>query len=369
MDDLSAVLDAVGMRAGGALGRRRPRPLGAVRRHLSRAGHRAGARRRGRRRAPRRSSPGAHEVFLDAIENNWGDGTLLSVFAPSQVGNRAFEEWWGRMQRSAVSPGMARQLMEMIGRRPICARSCRRSASRRWSLHQHRRPLHPGRASGARSPTLIPGARFIEYPGEDTYGWIDAPGRSTTSRSSSPAGARRRRGRPRARDGDVHRHRRLHRARLAARRRPLARPARRARRDRPRRSSSAGAGTEVKTIGDGFLATFDGPARAVRCAARDRRAGRARWGSRSAPACTPASASCVGDDVAGIAVHIGARVMASAGGRRGAGVEHGQGPRRRLGAALRGPRRRTRCAASPDEWHLYALDALSRGRRRYALER
>ena len=44
-------------------------------------------------------------LFLDAIENHWGDGTLLSVFAPSQVGNRAFEEWWGRMQRSAVSPG------------------------------------------------------------------------------------------------------------------------------------------------------------------------------------------------------------------------------------------------------------------------
>src|SRR5207302_4796267 len=51
--------------------------------------------------------------LLDAIENRWGDGTLIQLYAPSQVGNRAFEEWWARMQRSAVSPGMARQLIEM----------------------------------------------------------------------------------------------------------------------------------------------------------------------------------------------------------------------------------------------------------------
>ena len=59
-------------------------------------------------------NPELRVELLDAIENHWGEGTLLSLYAPSQVGNRAFEEWWGRMQRSAVSPGMARQLMDMI---------------------------------------------------------------------------------------------------------------------------------------------------------------------------------------------------------------------------------------------------------------
>ena len=59
-------------------------------------------------------NPELREQFLDAIENHWGDGTLMQVFAPSQIGNQAFEEWWGRMQRSAVSPGMARQLMDML---------------------------------------------------------------------------------------------------------------------------------------------------------------------------------------------------------------------------------------------------------------
>ena len=69
-------------------------------------------------------------MFLDAIENHWGDGTLLQVFAPSQVGNPAFEAWWGRMQRSAASPGMARQLMEMISATDLRA-SCPRSGFRR----------------------------------------------------------------------------------------------------------------------------------------------------------------------------------------------------------------------------------------------
>ena len=48
-------------------------------------------------------------------------------------------------------------------------------------------------------------------------------------------------------------------------------------------------GVENDTAGDGFYATFDGPARAIRCARRWRSAS-VRSGSRSAPAYTPASA-------------------------------------------------------------------------------
>jgi class 3 adenylate cyclase len=69
----------------------------------------------------------------------------------------------------------------------------------------------------------------------------------------------------------------------------------------------------VKTMGDGFLATFDGPARAVRCALR--------VAERSGGAGVPIRAGVhtgecerVGSDVAGIAVHIAARVMGEAGG-------------------------------------------------------
>ncbi len=52
-------------------------------------------------------------------------------------------------------------------------------------------------------------------------------------------------------------------------------------------SSARHGGREINTAGDGFLATFDGPARAIRCALASARR-RAGWVSRSGPACTPA---------------------------------------------------------------------------------
>ena len=39
----------------------------------------------------------SRERLLDAIEHHWGDGTLVSLFAPSQAGDRDFVEWWGRL--------------------------------------------------------------------------------------------------------------------------------------------------------------------------------------------------------------------------------------------------------------------------------
>ena len=90
VDDLRAVLAAVGRRAGvddrrlatSASRRCSPRPIPS--------------------RSPRWCSPAwpptarhtltgaAREQMLDAIENSWGDGTLVSLYAPSQVGNREF---------------------------------------------------------------------------------------------------------------------------------------------------------------------------------------------------------------------------------------------------------------------------------------
>ena len=71
-------------------------------------------------------------------------------------------------------------------------------------------------------------------------------------------------------------------------------------------------GREVKTIGDGFLATFDGPARAIRCACAIREGVRP-LGIEIRAGLHTGECELMDDDVGGIAVHIGARVAASAG--------------------------------------------------------
>ena len=72
-------------------------------------------------------------------------------------------------------------------------------------------------------------------------------------------------------------------------------------------------GREIKTVGDGVLATFDGPARAVRCAAAIRD-GVAELGLQVRAGLHTGEIELEGDDIAGLAVHIGARVSALASG-------------------------------------------------------
>jgi class 3 adenylate cyclase len=113
-------------------------------------------------------------------------------------------------------------------------------------------------------------------------------------------------------------------------------------------------GTEVKTIGDGFLAAFDGPARAVRAAERivD---GAGTLGLSVRAGLHTGECELIGNDVAGIAVHIGARVMAAADG----GEVLASSTVRDLvvGSGLRfcdrGPHT---LKGVPDAWHLYALE-------------
>ncbi|KAA1416886.1 adenylate/guanylate cyclase domain-containing protein [Nocardioides humilatus] len=113
-------------------------------------------------------------------------------------------------------------------------------------------------------------------------------------------------------------------------------------------------GNEVKTLGDGMLATFDGPARAIRCASAMTDAVRAldievRVGLHTG------EVELVGDDVAGIAVHIAARVGALS----GAGEVLVSGTVKDLvagsgiGFADRGEHV---LKGIPDQWRIYAVD-------------
>ena len=79
-----------------------------------------------------------------------------------------------------------------------------------------------------------------------------------------------------------------------------------------RRQLDRFAGREINTTGDGLLATFDGPARAIRCgqAIRD---GARQLGIDVRVGLHTGEVETMGDDIGGLAVHIGERVCASAG--------------------------------------------------------
>jgi class 3 adenylate cyclase len=78
-----------------------------------------------------------------------------------------------------------------------------------------------------------------------------------------------------------------------------------------RRNLAAFRGREIATTGDGFLATFDGPARAIR-AAHAIRAELAEHGLQVRVGLHAGEVELLGEDIGGIAVHVAARVMAQA---------------------------------------------------------
>ena len=112
-------------------------------------------------------------------------------------------------------------------------------------------------------------------------------------------------------------------------------------------------GIEVKTTGDGFLASFDGPARAVGCAQAIVAVVR-NLGIEIRAGCHTGEVELRPDDLGGVAVHIGARVAALAGPSEvlvsstvkdlvvGSGLSFEDRGLHRLKGV-------------PDEWHLYAL--------------
>ena len=112
-------------------------------------------------------------------------------------------------------------------------------------------------------------------------------------------------------------------------------------------------GREVKHTGDGFLATFDGPGRAVQCAAAITESVR-RLGIEVRTGVHTGECELRGDDLAGMAVHIGARVGACA--NSGEVLVSGTVKDLVVGSDLRFEERGVReLKGVPGEWRLYAL--------------
>jgi class 3 adenylate cyclase/alpha-beta hydrolase superfamily lysophospholipase len=250
--------------------------------------------------------------FLLEIETHWGEGILVPFNAPSRRKDKMFLSWFGRLERATASPGAILALLRAnyeIDVRHLLP------AIRIPTLILHRVgdktiPVTCGRYLAQH----IPGAKYVELPGDDHLLQafdqdvldllIDETEEFITGTRHRPepdrvlatvmfadiVGSTDRA----AKLGD-RQWRELLTQYYEAVRKELA----------------TFRGREVNTEGDGLLATFDGPARAIRCAC----AIRERVGSLGLQVHTglhTGECELIGDDIGGIAVHIGARVAATA---------------------------------------------------------
>jgi pimeloyl-ACP methyl ester carboxylesterase len=247
--------------------------------------------------------------YWKRIVDNWGDPDSIDDWAPSVAADPEAREWWARMLRSGASPSTTRSIGEMyedLDVRPLLP------AVRTPTLVLYRSGdrVVPARLSRevARG---IPGARDVELPGEDHL-WLagdqdavlDEVEEFVTGKPPAATGNRMLltvlfadivRSTDRAAELGDRRWREL-----------LAQFERIAERGLARNR-----GRLVNPTGDGILAGFDGPARAVRAALAIREGARSIGLDVRAGVHT-GECEVSGDDLAGIAVHLGARVMAAA---------------------------------------------------------
>jgi class 3 adenylate cyclase len=243
------------------------------------------------------------------VEEHWGEGLTIEWFAPNLPVSAAMRRSYGLFERAAASPGMASALVRSYREIDV---SDVLPTLRVPTLVLHRSEDTAVDAEGARMfSKLIPGARYVELAGNDHLPWLGDVEAVMVEIEEFLTGSRHAPEPDRALAtvlftdivdstgcaadlGDrrwrevLERHLTLVRDRLAAY-----------------------DGREVKTMGDGFLATFDGPAKAIRCACAIAERSTAEGVDVRAGVHT-GECELIGEDLAGMAVHIGARIAEQA---------------------------------------------------------
>lgn len=258
---------------------------------------------------------GAPEYVLDQAAERmsgvWGTVDALEVVFPSVLPNPAKCDWWAQFFRRSTSPGAAITQIRMNWDSDVRHLLPLVQAP---TLVLHARDERWVRASAGRYlAEHIPGARFVELPGADHLPYGELGPRIAAEVEEFVTGSRP--GEPSDRilatvlftdivrsteraasEGDE-RWRRL----LEGHDRDV------------RRQIERFGGSRVKQTGDGFLAIFDGPAKAIRCGRAIHGAARSHGLDVRVGVHTGEVELREDDDVAGIAVHIAARVAALAG--------------------------------------------------------
>jgi class 3 adenylate cyclase len=316
MDDLLAVLEAVGSSSAAIFGLSQAGPMailfGASHPERTRAIVLYGTYASPRVQAgyPWGRSDEWMEDYGRQIDQDWGSGVFLPQVAPSRLADEPFRRWWGKYERLSHGPGNALAYFRMIAQVDVRAILP--------TIHVPTLVLQR-RGDGFRDPgharylaEHIPGAKLVELEGADHLPYLGDAAAILDEVQEFLTGVRP----PPERDrvlatvlftdivgstehasaiGDrawkelLDRHHAVVREELNRYR-----------------------GREIDTAGDGFLATFDGPARAVRCADAIVQAMPA-IGLQVRAGVHTGEVELMGTNVGGIAVHIGARVAAAAG--------------------------------------------------------
>ncbi len=358
IDDVLAVLDAVGSEQATVLGVSQSGPLAALltASHPDRVSglvlYGAYATALSAEDHPWGRTPEWVAGYLERVDQDWGTGTDVDLVAPSRRGDRRFAAWWAALERYSNPPGNAMAYIEAHSQDDVREVLPTISVP---SLVLHRaadiyRPIDLARYLAAR----IPDARLVELDGVDHLPYLgdtevllgEIEEFMTGTRGSgrvnrvlatvmftdivdSTATA--------ASVGDLEwrnvltEHNRITRDLLARFR-----------------------GREIKMSGDGVLATFDGPARAIGCALalRDELG---TVGVDIRAGVHTGEIEMIGEDVGGIAVHIGARVSAFAG--RGEVVVSRTVKDLVAGSGIAFTERGTHLLKGvPDEWQLYSVE-------------
>jgi class 3 adenylate cyclase len=243
----------------------------------------------------------------DAVEHGLD---LLAIAAPSVAGDESFRAWWVKAGYRGASPTASRALQGAYfwaDMRPILP------MVRAPALVLHRRDNQMVRAGNGRYlAEHLPDARYVELPGADDLFWVGETDEMLDEIEEFLTGSR---GGP---EGDFLVVTVLF-TDIVESTSHLAASGERAwsdlldRHDHAvRRELRRFDGREVKTTGDGILATFDNPTRALTCGRAIRDAA-ARLGLAVRVGLHTGQVQVRGADVGGLAVHIAARVEARAG--------------------------------------------------------
>ena len=252
----------------------------------------------------------ALDEFLSYIDTNWGSGESLPMFAPNFAEDRMLKEWWGRFERLGKPRGSNRSHDDEQPNRRIA----RSDSIRMPTLVVHRAGDTTIDIEGGRElARLIPNAKILELPGADNIPFVgDRADAIVDEIHEFLVGSRTEDISERTLAtvmftdivGSTKRAETLGDLRW---RDMLA-----AHDDTVRREIKHFRGREIKSLGDGFFATFDGPGRAVRCPRAISKAVN-NLGMEVRVGLHTGEVTLSDRDVQGIAVRVASRVVGQAG--------------------------------------------------------